>query len=149
MHRPVARIEARRCLFLPGLHAPRDLGDVIGACPAGLGGIARQRLGEILEAGPRVAPQRDLGGMAAADLLGDDLKMDDRDMRRRDGVALGGDLAELASDHDQAVRRIDQLVGDARIAAEQPDRQRVDARDAALAAHRMRHRDRLRLGEGE
>jgi hypothetical protein len=31
MDRPVARIEARRGFLLPGGHAARDLGDVIGA----------------------------------------------------------------------------------------------------------------------
>ena len=34
-------------------------------------------------------------------------------------IALGRDLAELAADDEQAVRRLDQIVGDARIAAEQ------------------------------
>ena len=62
-------------------------------------------------------------------------------------IALGRDLAELAADDEQAIRRLDQIVGDPRIAAEQPDRERVRAGDAALAAHRVRDRDRLRLGE--
>jgi hypothetical protein len=147
--RPLSRIEARRRLFLPGGHAARDLGDVIGARGAGTGGAVAERLGQILEPGPGIAPQRELGGMAAADLLGDDLEMNDRDMRRRDGVTLGSDFAELAADHDQAVGGVDQLVGDARGSGEQPDIQRMRAGDAALAAHRVRDRDRLRLGESE
>ena len=73
--------------------------------------------------------------------------MDQRDRPRRQRIALGRDLAELAADDEQAVRGLDQLVGDARIAAEQPGRQRVGAGDAALAAHRVCDRDRLRLGE--
>ena len=48
--------------------------------------------------------------------------MDHRDVRRRQREALGRDLAELAADDDQAIRRLDQVVGDARIAAEQADR---------------------------
>ena len=147
MDRPVARIEARRGVVLPFPHAGRDLGDVVGARRTGGGGAVGQRFGEVFEPGARVAPQRDLGRNAAADLLGDDVEMDDRDMRRRQCEALGRDLAELAADDDQAIRRLDQIVGDARIAPEQAEIERAGAGDAALAAHRVRDRDRLRLGE--
>ena len=147
MHRPVARIEPRRGIVFPGLHARGDFGDIVGPRRAGGGGAIRQRLGKVFEPGPRIAPQRDLGGDAAADLFGDDVEMNHRDVGRRQREALGRDLAELAADDDQAIRRLDQVVGDARIAAEQADRQRVRAGDAALAAHRVRDRDRLRFGE--
>ena len=73
--------------------------------------------------------------------------MDQRDCFRGQRITLGSNLAELAPDDDKAVRSFDQLVCDARIAAEEPDRKRMRAGDAALAAHRMRDRDRLRLGK--
>ncbi len=41
--------------------------------------VVGERFGEVLEPGPGVAPQRHLGRPAAADLLGDDLQMDERD----------------------------------------------------------------------
>ena len=63
VHRPVARIEPRRRVVLPGLHARRDLGDIIGPRRAGGRAAVRQRLGQVLEPGARIAPQRDLGGM--------------------------------------------------------------------------------------
>ncbi len=147
MHRPVARIEPRRGIVLPGLHPRRDLGDIVGPRRASSRAAIRQRIGKVFEPGARIAPERDLGGDTAADLFGDDVEMDHRDVGRRQREALGRDLAQLAADHDQAVRRLDQVVGDARIAAEQADRQRVRAGDAALAAHRVRDRDRLRFGE--
>ncbi len=75
--------------------------------------------------------------------------MDQRDRFRRQCIALGRNLAELAADDDEAVRSLDQFVGDARITAEEPDRKRMRAGDAALAAHRMRDRDRLGLGKAE
>src|SRR5262249_60959675 len=125
------------------------LGASAGARRPRLPPVPGERFGEVLEPGPGVAPQRHRGRGAAADLLGEDLEMNERDRWRRQRVALGGDLAELAADDDETIRGLDQLVRDPRIAAEQPRRERVRASDAALAAHRVRNRDRLRLAECE
>ncbi len=73
--------------------------------------------------------------------------MDQRHARRHELEALGRDLAELAADHQQAVRGVDQVVGDARVAPEEPGRERMRAGDAALAAHGMRDRNAERLGQ--
>ncbi len=75
--------------------------------------------------------------------------MDQWDRFRRQRIALRCNLAELAADDDEAVGSLDQFVGDARITAEEPDRKRMGTGDAALAAHRMRDRDRLCLGKTE
>src|ERR1051325_10343120 len=82
-------------LFFPCRHAARDLGDIVGPGRAGVCRVVGEGFGQIFEAGAGVAPQRDLGREAAADLLGDDLEMDDRNVARRQRVALGCDLAEL------------------------------------------------------
>ena len=98
----------------------------------------------------RASPhERDLGARGAADLLGDDVEVDERRAGRDQLEALGRDLAELAADDDQAVRLRDQVVGDARIAAEQAGRERMRAGDRALAGHRVRDRDAEALGERE
>ena len=73
--------------------------------------------------------------------------MDQRHAFGHELEPLGRDLAQLAADHQQAIGRVDQVVGDARVAAVQPGRQGMDAWNAALAAHRMRHRDVQRLGQ--
>src|SRR6202030_1255918 len=91
--------------------------------------LAAKRLGEILQPGPRVTPQRHICCSATADLLSDDVEMNQRDGFRRQHIALRRNLAELASDHDETVRRLDHLVGDARITAEEPDRKRMCAGD--------------------
>ena len=59
----------------------------------------------------------------------------------RDGVALGGDLAELAADDEQHVGLLDQRVGDAVVAAEQAGAERIGAGDRALAGHGVRDRE--------
>ena len=61
VHRPVARIEPRRGIVFPGLHARRDLGDIVGPRRAGGRTAIGQRIGEVFEPGARIAPQRDLG----------------------------------------------------------------------------------------
>jgi len=66
--------------------------------------------------------------------------MDDRDVRGQQCVAFGRDLAELAADHEQTIRRGDEVVGDAGIASEQTRRQRVRAGNGALAAHGVGNR---------
>ena len=102
---------------------------------------------QILDAGARIAPERDLGLDGAADLLGHDLEMDDALAARRHGVALGRDLAELAADDEEEIGLRDQPVGDAVIAAEKAGAQRIDAGDRALAGHRVGDRDREGLRE--
>ena len=87
--------------------------DIVGPCRAGSRAAIRQRIGQVFEPGARIAPERDLGRDTAADLFGDDVEMDHRDVGRRQREALGRNLAELASDDDQAIRRLDQIVGDA------------------------------------
>src|SRR5215470_2811820 len=67
--------------------------------------------------------------------------------RLRDGKALGGDLAQLASRHQQDIRFVDQRVGNAIIAAEEPSAQRIGAGDRTLAGHGVGNRDRLRASE--
>jgi len=62
-------------------------------------------------------------------------------------ITFGGNLTELATDHDQQIGRGDQIIGNARIAAEQSGGQGMSAGDPALAGDRMRDRDILRLGE--
>ena len=147
--RPFRRVEPCGCLVAPCRHPLRNLGDVFGASGAGLPSVVGERFGEVFEPGAGIAPQRHFGRPAAADLLGDNLQVNERDRRRGQRIALGGDLAELAADHDETVRRLDQLVRDPRIAAEEASRERVGAGNAALAAHRVRDRDRLRLREGQ
>jgi hypothetical protein len=112
MHRPVARIEPVRGIVLPGPHARRDLGRIVGSCRAGGRAAIRQRIGKVLEPGARIAPKRDLGGYTAADLLGNDVEMDHRDVGRRQCEALGRNFDKLAADNDQAIRRRDQVVDD-------------------------------------
>src|SRR6516162_1600661 len=73
--------------------------------------------------------------------------MDQRDVRREQGVALRGDFAKLAADGDEAVGCLDQVVGDPGITAEQPYAQRIGARYAAFATKRMRNRNILVLRE--
>src|SRR6266851_1683271 len=95
----------------------------------------------------RIAPETDLGGRGAAQLLGDDVEMEDRHAGGQQRVAPRRDLAELAADDDEAVGRRDEIVGDARIAAEETGREWVGASDGALAAHRMGDRDGAGFGE--
>ncbi len=78
-----------------------------------------ERRGEVLDAELGIAPEHDLRLHGAAELLGDDVEMDDALALRRHGEALGGDLAELAADDEDEVALLDQPVGDAVIAAEQ------------------------------
>ncbi len=61
--------------------------------------------------------------------------------------ALGGDLAQLAARHQQNVRLVDQLVGDAVVAAEQARAQRIGAGNGALAGHGVRDGDPIGRGE--
>ena len=96
---------------------------------------------QILDAGAGVAPERDIGFCGAAELLGDDVEVDERLALGRHGVALGRDLAELAADDEEAVRFLDQRVGDAVVAAEQPGAERIGAGDRALAGHGVRDRN--------
>ena len=65
--------------------------------------------------------------------------MDERGRAVEDLEPLRRNLAQLATDGDQAVRPLDQVVGDAGIASEQAGRQRVGAGDGPLARKRMRH----------
>ena len=147
--RLLIRIEPRRRLLPPCPHPGGNFADVIGARGAGLPGIVGKRFAEIIEPGAGVAPQRYRRRPAAPDLLGEDVEMNQRDRRCGQRVALGRDLAELAAYDQQTIRRLDQLVGDPRIAAEQPDRKPVCAGDATFPAHGVGDRDRLRLGKGK
>src|SRR5262249_24935391 len=143
MYRPLGGTESPRRLVAPCRHPRRDLGDVIGAPRPCSPGLVSERLGEILEPRSGVTPQRHVRGAAPADLLRENVEVDQRYSLRRQRVALGGNLSELAADDDEAVRSFDQLVGDARITAEKSDRKRMGAGDAALAAHCMGDGDRL------
>ena len=129
MHRPLARIEPRRGLVLPCRHARRDLGDIVGARRA----RAPRRCPAAPRRGPRAPPARRPTARSRPGGSGRSPRRRCRDgspgsCRGGSAIALGRDLAELAADDDQAIRRLDQLVGDARIAAEQPDRERVACR---------------------
>ena len=123
----------------PFAHPARDLFYVFAAGRR----RAAQRLVQILEAGAGVAPKRDIGLGGAAELLGDDVEVDERLALGRHGVALGRDLAELAADDEEAVGFLDQRVGDAVVAAEQPGAERIGAGDRALAGHGVRDRNRV------
>ena len=96
-----------------------DLGAIAGAPRADALGILRHRGVEVFDAGPRIAPERDLRLQGASDLLGDDLEMDDALAAWRHGVALARDLTELAANHQKRVGLRDQRIGDAVVAAEE------------------------------
>ena len=102
---------------------------------------------EIIEPAARIAPEGNVAAAGTAEFLGDDVEMDDRYIRRQQLKALGRDLAQLASDDDEQVRRGDQVVGDAAVAAEQPGAERVRTGDRALAADRMGDGHVVCLGE--
>ena len=138
--RPLARGQARGDASAPVGPCARPARGHRQSGRAGLG-HAVERLVQGIEAEPGVADKADRGGSRAADLLRLDVEMDQRDALRHELEALGGDLAELAADGDQAVGGRDQVVGDARVAAEQPGGERVRAGDAALAGERVRDRD--------
>ena len=106
MHWPVARIETGGRLFLPGRHAARDLGHILGAGRAGTRGVVGEALREILKAGAGVAPQRHLGGKAAADLTEMDYAAIARAMgvgsiRVEDPEQLGPALAQGMAERDR------------------------------------------------
>ena len=145
--RPLVGAQPDLRLGAPALHPRRDLGDVVGARRLRPRTVVLERVGEILQAEPGIADQRDLGTGRPPDLLRDDVQVDQGHVRRHQGKALGGDLPQLAADDDQAVRAFDQLVGDARKAAEQPGGERMGAGQPALAGDRVGHGNGLRLGK--
>ena len=75
--------------------------------------------------------------------------MDQRRARRDQLETPGRDFAELAGNHDQRVGARDQIIGNARVAAEQAGGERVRARDRALAGHRVRDRNAEAFRERE
>src|SRR5205814_693663 len=83
----------------------------------------------------------DIRARGAADFLGEDVDVDQRFSGRDELEAPRRDFAELAGDDNQRVRGGDQIVGDARIAAEQSGREWVCAGDRTLAGHRVRNRN--------
>ena len=110
-------------------------------------GIARECGCQIADALAHVAPQGHSRPVGAAELLGDDIEMDDGLALGRDGEALGGDLAQLAAGDQQHVGLVDQRVGDAVVAAEEAGAQRVGAGDRPLAGHGVGNRYGVRAGE--
>ena len=74
--------------------------------------------------------------------------LDDRDAGPRHGIALGGDLAELAADDEDGVGRLQNIVGGARVAAKEAQGQGVGAGNGALARKGVGDGDRLVFGEG-
>ena len=87
----------------------------------------------------------------AVELVGAAVEMDENGAGRRQHVALGGDLAELAADHQNDIGLVDEAVGDAVVAAEEAGAQRIGAGDGALAGQRVRNRDAegaREIGEG-
>ena len=146
--RLLVRFEPVGRAFVPLAHARGHLGAPGLPLCARLAAVG-QRCGEVLQREPRVGDQRDIGARGAADLLGEDIDMDQRLARRDQLEAPRRDFAELAGDHDQRVGGGDQIVGDARVAAEQPGRERMRAGDRALAGHRVRDRNAEAFRERE
>ena len=111
-------------------------------------GVAGQRIGKIAQALAAVAPQHDIRTRVTAELLGDEVEMDQSDAEGMREAA-GGHLAELAARHQQAVGARDQLIRGAVVAAEHPRREWMGERerDRAVAGHSVRGAERLRLGE--
>jgi len=96
----------------------------------GLAAHRRERLGEIFEPGS-ASPHSAPSPADSADLLGEDVEMYQRDRRRGQAITLGRDFAELAATtRRQSEASISSLAS--RIAAEEPDRKRMRAGDAAL-----------------
>ena len=131
----------------PLRHARLHLRRVVGALVPKPLGVAGQRVGEIAQGLAAIAPQDDARAGGAAELLGDDVEMNQRDAVGDEGESAGRDLAELAARDEQAVGVRNQLVCNSIVAAEQPRRERMRARDRALAGHGMRDGERLRFGE--
>ncbi len=130
----------------PCARAPRRT--TAGASRAPRPAVA-ERCREVLQREPRVGHERHVGARGAADLLGEDVDVDQRLAGRDQLKAPRRDFAELAADHDQRVGGRDQVVGDARVAAEQAGRERMRAGDRALAGHRVRDRNAEAFGERE
>ena len=102
---------------------------------------------QVVQAFGRVGPQRDPVHAGTPEFRGVDIDLHHRYSLGQQGVAPGGDLAELATDDDQAITVGDQVVGHPAVAPEDTERQGVIARDGAFAAQRVGHRDLLRAGE--
>ena len=85
--------------------------------------------------------------VAATDLVGIDIEMEENLARRRHSVALGGDLTQLAADDQEAIGTLDQIVGDPGIASEDAGGHRMGAGDRPLAGKRVRYRNLLGLGQ--
>jgi hypothetical protein len=99
--RLLVRLQPIRRAFEPLRHARGHLGApglALSRAPC----RRRQRRREVLQREPRVGDQRHVGARGAADLLGQDVDVDQRLARRDQLEAPGRDLAELAADHDSA-----------------------------------------------
>ena len=135
-------------LVAPIGHPFRHLGAIVLASRARLRALAERR-GEVLQRQPGVAASATSARVVRPISSGADIDVDQRLAGRDQLEALGRDLAELAADDDQRVGGGDELVGDARIAAEQSGGQRMRAGDRALARHRVRDRDAVALRQRE
>src|SRR5205809_668191 len=81
--------------------------------PGARGPAVAERGGKVRQREPCVGGERDIGAGGAADLLGEDVDVDQRLALRDQLESFGRDLAKLAADHDQGVGGGNELIGDA------------------------------------
>jgi len=98
---------------------------------------------------PRVGDKRHVGARGAADLLGENIDVDERLSWRDQLEAPRRDFAELAANHDQRIGSCNQIVCDAGITSEQSGGKRMRAGNRTLAGHRVRKRNAEAFRERE